>query len=67
MKIKEIRPSKLDDTATISMFAIDTLTRTIVLEYPQNAVQGVANLYIIPEDIAPGNTHDITIQLTSEI
>ena len=56
---------KAGDTATISMFAIDTLTRTIVLEYPQNAVQGVANLYIIPEDIAPGNTHDITIQLTS--
>ena len=56
---------KAGDTATISMLVIDKETSTIALEFPENSSRGVARLYTIPEDIAPGNTHDITFQLTS--
>jgi hypothetical protein len=31
------------------MLVIDKETNSIALEYPQNASQGVVNLYVIPE------------------
>ena len=58
---------KAGDTATISMLVIDKETNSIALEYPQNASQGVVNLYVIPEAIAPGETHDITLNLTNTL
>jgi len=58
---------KAGDTVSISMFVIDTVSKSIALEHPQNASQGVISLYTIPEDITPGETHDITLQLSSNL
>jgi len=58
---------KIGDTVTISMFVIDTVSKTIALEYPQNASRGVMNLFTLPTDVAPGETYDINLPLQSNL
>ena len=54
-----------NDSLILSLFIYDKETNSLVLEFPSNARFGAAQILILNDEIAAGETHDISIPLVS--